>query len=129
MVNPIIDLIIRIKNGYQAMRGEIGLPHSVYREKVLEKLKEIQYIKDYSVTGDTVKKIRVELLYNDAGVPALTGVKLYSKPGRRWYSSSSQLKSVLGGLGYSILSTPQGIMTHVEAKRKKVGGELLFSIW
>ena len=129
MVDPIIDLIIRIKNGYQAARGAVEIPHSVYREKVLEKMKSIKYIKDYLISGDKIKKIRVELLYDEAGTPVLTGVKLYSKPGRRWYASASQLKPVLGGLGYSILSTPQGIMTHIEAKRRKVGGELLFSIW
>lgn len=62
-------------------------------------------------------------------MPAVVDVKLFSKPGRRWYTSSKKLKPVLGGMGVGILSTPKGIMTNKEAKHKKIGGELLFEIW
>ncbi len=129
MFHPIIDLVIRIKNGYMRHRESITSPHSVYREQVLKKLKEIGYVKGYSVSGDIIKTITIELLYDEAAAPAVTDVRLYSRPGRRWYVSYRHLKPVLGGMGYSVLSTSQGVMTHVEAKKKKLGGELLFSIW
>lgn len=128
MTDPIIDLIIRIKNGYQARREIIESPHSKYREEVIKKLIEMHYLKGYKVSGEKIKKITIELLYTDSE-PALTDVKIYSRPGRRWYVSAQNLKPVLGGLGYSLISTPKGVLSHVDAKRKKVGGELLFSIW
>ncbi len=128
MENSVIDLIIRIKNGYLAQRERIESPYSQFREKVLEKLKSLSYIKNFSVDKGVQKTIRIELLYPDQK-PAITDVQLFSKPGRRFYVSYSHLKPVLGGLGYSLLSTPKGILTNSEARKAKVGGELLFSIW
>ncbi len=129
MGHPIVDLIIRIKNGYKAHRVSIDSLYSVYRERVVKKLVELGYLKNYEVAGDKVKKMVIYLSYGDGTEPAVTDVKVYSKPGRRWYTSVKDLRPVLGGLGYSVLSTPKGILTNVEAKKNKVGGELLFSIW
>jgi len=128
MENSFIDLIIRIKNGYMARREEITSPHSNFREEIVKTLKRLAYVKDYQVEGDKIKNITIELLYQD-GVPAITDVKLISKLGQRTYVSYRNLKSVVGGMGYSILSTPKGIMTNRQARREKVGGELLFNIW
>lgn len=128
MTDPVLDLIIRIKNGYMSGRDTIESPHSKFREEVAKKLLSLKYLKSYEVSGEKVKKMTIELLYNEAA-PAVTDVKIFSRPGRRWYVSTSEIKSVLGGLGYSIISTSQGIMSNVEAKKKKLGGELLFSIW
>src|SRR5437868_4543160 len=109
MSDAINDLIIRIKNGYMSGREQIEAPYSHYREEVLKKLKSLHYIKDYKVEGDIIKKITLTLSYK-GGVPALTEVKIFSTSGRRWYVSVNELKPVLGGMGYSILSTPQGIL-------------------
>lgn len=128
MGNSAIDLIIRIKNGYMAKREEVESTYSVFREELLKKLKELGFIKEYKVEGEKIKKIVITLSYKD-GVEALTDVQIYSKPGRRYYVSYRDLKSVLGGFGFSILSTPKGIMTNKEAHKLKIGGELLFSIW
>lgn len=128
MLNPINDLIIRLKNGYMANKETIESPYSVYRGAVIEKLKRFGYIEDYTVMGKIKKTMTIKLIYND-GVPAVTDVKLFSTPGRRWYVGFGELKPVLGGMGYSFISTPQGILTNIEAKKRKVGGELLFSIW
>lgn len=127
-MNPITDLITRIKNSYMAGKETVKTPHSKYREELVKKLVGLGYVKDYTVTGDIVKTMELNLVYKD-GIAALTQVKIYSTPGRRWYVSSKEIRSVLGGMGYSLLSTPQGILTNVEAKKKNVGGELLFSIW
>ena len=78
--------------------------------------------------GNIVKTIEVELIYTK-GVPALTDVKLVSKPGKREYVSYKDLKSVMNGMGVSFLSTPKGILTNREARKEKLGGELLFMIW
>lgn len=128
MISPVLDLIIRIKNGYMARAELVESPHSLYREEVLKKLKSLKFIEDYKVTKDRFKNVTIQLLYKD-GEPALSGLKLYSKPGRRWYVTTKKLKSNLAGLGYGILSTPKGILTHYEADKQKAGGELLFEIW
>lgn len=127
-MSAITDLIIRVKNGYMSGRDSIESPYSKYREEVLKKLVSLGYIKEYSVSGETIKTMKIILSYKD-GVPALTEVKIFSTPGRRWYISTKEIKPVLGGMGYSLLSTPQGILTHIEAKKLNVGGELLFNIW
>jgi len=128
MTDPIIDLIIRIKNGYSARRESIASPHSKFRVEVLKKLQELKYIEGYDVKGDVKKTITVGLIY-EKGTPAVTGVKLASRPGRRSYAGVKELKSVFGGMGVSLLSTPQGIMTNKEARKQNAGGELLFEIW
>lgn len=125
---PIGDLLIRIKNGYQARREQIDSPYSKYREEVIKKLMALGYIENYEVSGDVVKSMKIVLKYQD-GVPAVTDIKLFSTPGRRWYVGFHELKAVLGGMGYALISTPQGILTNIEAKKKKTGGELLFHIW
>lgn len=121
-------MIIRIKNGYLARKEVVVLPHSKFREAVLKKLVEIGFVKGYKTKDKPFKSIEAQLLYKN-GNPAMTDVKIFSKPGVRYYVSYKDLKIVRGGLGFSILSTPKGILTNVEAKREKVGGELLFSIW
>lgn len=128
MNSGIIDLIIRIKNGYLAKKEVIVCPHSTFREGIVKKLTELNFIKDYKVEGDGKKVIEMTLNYPD-GQGAFTDVKLYSRPGRRWYVTSKDLKPVLSGMGYSLISTSKGILTNVEAKKAKIGGELLFDIW
>jgi len=128
MENSIIDLIIRIKNGYMAKKETIESPHSKYKETILKKLMSLKFIKNYTVKGEIKKNIIINLSYEE-GNPAITDVKIYSKPGMRLYISYKNLKPVLSGFGYSVLSTSKGIMTDREAKKAKLGGELLFSFW
>lgn len=128
MTDPIIDIMTRIKNGYMAHRETVDSPHSKYKEEVLKKMKSLKYIEDYEVSGDIIKHILITLHY-DGLVPAVTGMKFYSTPGRRWYTTMHDLKPVVGGMGYSIISTSAGIMTNIEARKKNIGGELLFAIW
>ena len=128
MENSIIDLIIRIKNGYMAKKETIESPHSKYKEAVLKKLVGLKFIKGYEIKGEIKKSMTIDLTYEE-GNPAISDVKIYSKPGMRLYISYKNLKPVLSGFGYSILSTSKGIMTDREAKKAKLGGELLFSFW
>jgi small subunit ribosomal protein S8 len=124
----VADFIIQIKNGYMAKRESIVMPYSKFNGALLTKLKKLQYIDAYDVKGESVKNVTVFLKY-DEEAPALTDVKIFSTPGRRWYLSYADIKPVLGGLGKAIVSTPKGILTGAEARREKVGGELLFHIW
>jgi len=129
MENSVNDLVIRVKNGYMAKKDVITSPFSKFREQVVKKLKEIGYVSDYKVTEvDGKKEITITLVYKK-GVADFTDVRIFSTPGRRVYVSYKDLKQVVSGYGYSILSTPSGIMTNREARLKKVGGELLFNIW
>ena len=102
MENSIIDLIIRIKNGYMARRETIKSPYSKYKETILKKLDSLKYIKEYQVEGELKKTITITLIY-EKGEPALTDVAIISRPGRRFYVSYRNLKSIMSGFGHSIL--------------------------
>ncbi len=125
MQNSVIDLIIRIKNGYMARNESVEVIYSRLNEEVLKKLRQLGYIKAFQ-TKD--RQIQVDLSYIDKN-PVLTDVKIYSKPGSRNYVSYKDLKQIIGGLGFSILSTSVGILSNKEAREKQIGGELLFAIW
>lgn len=123
----ITDLIIRIKNGYMAKKDQIDAPLSKYRVSVLEKLKALGYIADFH-KDEEARMITVDLKY-ESGIPAMTDVKLFSTSGRRWYTPYKDVKPVLNGMGYAIISTSKGILTNREAQKQKIGGELLFHVW
>jgi len=128
MENSFIDLIIRIKNSYLSGRESLISPHSNFREALTKKLKDLGYINDYHVQGDAIKEIAIDLKYHGKK-PVITDIKIMSKPGRRQYTSYKALRPVVNNFGYSILSTPKGLLTNKEAKKLKIGGELLFNIW
>ncbi len=128
MEQSVIDLIIRIKNGYMAQRETVDSPYSTFKEEVLKKLASLKFIKEYGIEGESIKKLNIVLLYHDK-VSAFTDVAIFSKPGRRYYVSYKELRPVLSGMGHSIISTSQGIKTGREARKEKLGGELLFNIW
>ena len=125
MNNSVIDLIIRIKNGYMARKESVEITYSKFNLEVLQKLVKLGYIKNCE---NKEGKIQVELIYIDRK-PVITDIQIFSKPGRRFYVSYKDLKQIMGGLGYSLLSTSKGILSNKEARKIKVGGELLFSIW
>jgi len=126
---PTADLLIRIKNGYLSGREQVSIPYSKLKEEIVKKLVQTHYIKMYEVKGDGVKKeILVNLIYKK-GKPVFNDLKIYSKPGRRWYVNVKDIKPVLSGLGVAIISTSQGLLTNNEARKAGVGGELLFTIW
>src|SRR3989338_2300028 len=125
MNNSVIDLIIRIKNGYMARKENVEITYSKFNLEVLQKLEKLGYIRNFKSKEG---KIQVELIYIDRK-PVITDIQIFSKPGRRFYVSYKDLKQIMGGLGYSLLSTSKGILSNKEARKIKVGGELLFSIW
>jgi small subunit ribosomal protein S8 len=124
------DLIIRLKNAGAVGKDTVSLPYSKLREAILTKLVEAGYIQAATTKGKAVqeKTLEVTLRYEN-GEHRINGVKRVSKPGRRLYTKVADLHPVKFGKGHLILSTPAGILTNVEAKEKKVGGEQLFIIW
>lgn len=129
MSSGVIDLMIRIKNGYIARNEEIQGQYSKMNVEVLKVLQAEGYVSKFEVTENNTKKdITIELKYNE-GEPVLTDVKLMSKPGRRLYTRVSEIRPVLGGLGIGVVSTPKGIMTEKNARKEKIGGEMLFKVW
>lgn len=131
---PIADLIIRIKNAYLARHEQLIVPGSKLKQAVLSVLKKEGYIKDFKVTKDGPKTfITITLKYTpdarNKPQPAIQGVKLVSKPGRRIYVGYDQIPPVLSGIGINILSTNKGILTGAQAKKAKVGGELICQVW
>ncbi len=129
MENSIIDLIIRIKNGYMSKRELVKSPYSKYKEELLKILEKIGYIDSYQIEEkNKIKQVLIKLSYPN-GNPAITAVKILSRPGKREYIGYRQLKPVMGGLGRVIISSSAGIIDNFEAKKRRLGGELLFEIW
>ena len=130
MVNdPIGDMLAQIKNGTLAGKSKIELPFSQMKLAVASILATEGYVASVSKKGDEPKaKLAIELFYEN-GASRVTGIKRKSKPGMRVYIGRENIPIVLGGMGISILSTPQGVMTGREAKKRGIGGELLCEVW
>jgi small subunit ribosomal protein S8 len=130
MVNdPIGDMLIQIKNASAAHNSVIELPYSKLKEALGKILLDEGYVTSLAKVGaDPKANLHIGIKYvNNESV--ITGVKRVSKPGLRWYVNKDTIPQVVGGMGIAILSTPQGIMTGRDAKKKGIGGELLCKIW
>jgi small subunit ribosomal protein S8 len=131
MVNdPIGDMIARIRNAAERRRSKVSTPASKMRQRVLEVLKTEGYIRGYELVQKpgAFPEFEVELKYFD-GEPVIVEISRISKPGRRVYSSITDLKPVKNGLGISILSTPKGVMSDSAAREAHVGGEVLCRVY
>jgi small subunit ribosomal protein S8 len=129
VTDPIADLLARVRNGAQAQKVDIFVPYSKIKAEVVRILKDEGYITDYSVDTEAAHpriKITNKLVDRSS---AITGLKRVSRPGLRRYVGAEEIPRVLGGMGISILSTPRGVMSGREAKKQKVGGELLAYVW
>ncbi|MBN2197820.1 30S ribosomal protein S8 [Candidatus Wolfebacteria bacterium] len=124
-----IDLLIKIKNAQAVNKENVKFPYSKINESILELLKKNNYIKNVEKKGKGVKRILdIKLGYeNKEGL--IKDIKLISKPSRRLYIGYKDIRPVKHGYGLLVLSTPKGIMTNKEARKAKVGGEMLFQIW
>lgn len=128
MTDPISDMLTRIKNAYMARQRTVTIPHSRMKDALAIILKKEGFIDQISIDGDILKKMIITLKYPN-GTPALTDVKRISSPGRRVYVKHTAIPRVLGGLGVAVISTPQGLMIDREAKKNKLGGEVVCAIW
>jgi small subunit ribosomal protein S8 len=129
VTDPLGDLLTRIRNGQRARKDSVLTPASKLRVRVLDVLQREGYIRGYSEEQmGPAAGIRVELKYFE-GQPAIKHVARVSKPGRRIYSGSQDLPRVRNGLGITIVSTPQGVLSDAEARERNVGGEVLAEVF
>src|SRR5690606_19276540 len=130
MTDPIADFLTRLRNANSAYHDEVVVPHSKLKENIAEILKREGYIADYRTEqGDKHKNLVVKLKYGPNRERSIAGLRRVSKPGLRVYAKSTELPSVLGGLGVAIISTSSGLQTDRQAKRNGVGGEVLAYVW
>lgn len=131
MTDPIADMLTRIRNAVSARHDYVQMPTSKMKIAIADVLKSEGFIKDYEVVEQKApyKLLRVHLSYSGRREPILNGLQRVSKPGLRVYTQRREIPRVYGGLGTAILSTPQGVMTGQEARRRNVGGEILCYVW
>ena len=126
--DPIGDMLARIKNAQVRNHSKVSLPSSKFKAKIADVLKSEGYIIDYKINDEKKPSIEINLKYN-SGNPVINTIERISKPGRRIFSSASSLPKINNGLGIAIISTPQGVMTDIDARKKKLGGEIICKVF
>ena len=128
--DPIADMLTRIRNGSRAEHEKVDIPASRLKVRVAEILKDEGFIKNFRVLEDTKQgTLRVYLKYGAANEKMITGLVRVSTPGRRIYVTRDRIPSILGGMGMALLSTSRGVVTDRDARKQKVGGEVLAYVW
>ena len=127
--DPIGDMIARIKNAQLRNHKKVLLPSSNFKVKIADVLKNEGYIIDYKTSSELNKSnLEIILKYN-SGNPVINSIQRISKPGRRIFSSAESLPKVNNGLGIAIVSTPKGVMTDIDARKQKIGGEIICKVF
>ena len=127
--DPIGDMLARIKNSLLRNHKKVELPSSNFKVKIAEVLKTEGYIVDHKISSIENKVIlQIELKYN-YGSPVISTIQRISKPGRRIFSSAESLPKINNGLGIAIVSTPKGVMSDIDARKNKVGGEIICKVF
>ena len=132
MTDPIADMLTRIRNANVAMHDQVRMPSSKLKESLAAVLQKEGYIEGFTVAEDVGRPGRVLVItmkYTPERARTISGLRRISKPGLRVYSKSGDVPRVLGGLGVAVLSTSQGLMSDREARKRKVGGEVLCFVW
>ncbi len=130
MTDPIADMLTRIRNANQALHPTVSMPSSKLKEEIAKILAAEGYIEGYDVSTDGVKRtLEVKMKYQPDRSRVISGLRRLSNPGRRVYRGSAELPRVKGGLGVVVVSTSQGLLTDSEARRRKLGGEIMCEVW
>jgi small subunit ribosomal protein S8 len=128
--DPVADLLTRIRNASRAEHEKVDIPASKLKVRIAELLKDEGFIKNFRVLEDKKQGVlRVYLKYGPGNEKIITGLVRVSTPGRRVYVGHDKIPSILGGMGVAVLSTPRGVVTDREARRQKLGGEVLAYVW
>jgi small subunit ribosomal protein S8 len=128
MTDPISDMLTRIRNAGRALLPTVEVPHSRMKESLANILKQEGYVAEVTVHPGMPKTIKLKLKYQGKK-SVIEGLRRISKPGLRHYVGATEIPRVLGGLGVAVVSTPEGVMTGTQAKKKNLGGELLCYVW
>ena len=128
--DPIGDMLARIKNSQLRNYKKIDMPASIFKTRILDVLKNEGFIIDYKIDDSENKKqnISINLKYH-SGNPVINSIERISRPGRRIYSSAESVPKINNGLGIAILSTPKGVMSDMDARKQKVGGEIICKVF
>ena len=128
--DPIGDMIARVKNAQARNHKKVALPSSNFKTKIADILKNEGFIKNFNVSTDDSNKsiLSLELKYH-SGNPVISAFERVSKPGRRIFSSADGLPKINNGLGIAIISTPKGVMTDIDARKQRVGGEIICKVF
>ena len=130
MTDPIADLLTRIRNASRAEHEKVDVPSSRLKVRVCEILKEEGFIKNFRVLDDNKQNVlRVYMKYGPGNEKVISGLVRVSKPGRRVYVAHDKVPSILAGMGVAIVSTSRGVVTDRDARKQKVGGEVLAYVW
>ena len=127
--DPISDMLLRIRNAIKAGLPSLELPGSRIKGEIAKVMKAEGYITDFTMTNTVPRVLSIDLKYNDDADSAIRGIRRESKPGLRKFCGVQDIPNVLGGMGTAILSTSCGVISGKEAKKRKLGGELLCTIW
>ena len=127
--DPIGDMLTRIKNAIMRGHRKVELPSSKFKTKIAEVLKDEGFIIDFSIKNiENKNSMIIDLKYN-YGNPVINSIERISRPGRRIFSSAESLPKINNGLGIAIISTPKGVMTDIDARKQKVGGEIICKVF
>ena len=128
--DPIGDMIARVKNAQARNHKKVELPSSNFKAKIADILRNEGFIKDFKIISESNNKsiLTLELKYH-SGNPVISAFERISKPGRRIFSSAEGLPKINNGLGIAIVSTPKGVMTDIDARKQKVGGEIICKVF
>jgi small subunit ribosomal protein S8 len=132
MTDPIADMLTRIRNANTAMHDTVKMPASKLKLALAKILQREGYIVDFKVTpneGKPGSTLEITMKYSEQRVRTISGIQRVSKPGLRVYTQADRLPRVLGGMGVAVLSTSQGLITDAEARKRRVGGEVLCYVW
>jgi len=129
LTDPIGDMIVRIKNAQMRNHKKVELPSSNFKVKIAEILKSEGFVIDYKVDLEDNKPVLLINLKYYSGNPVIGTIERVSKPGRRIFSRAESLPKINNGLGIAIISTPKGVMTDIEARKQKVGGEIICKVF
>jgi small subunit ribosomal protein S8 len=132
MTDPIADMLTRIRNANGAMHDQVRMPSSKQKVALAGILKKEGYIEDFVVADDTTRPgsvLTVTMKYSPERQRTISGLRRISKPGLRVYIKADKIPRVLGGLGVAVLSTSKGLMTDREARKQRMGGEILCEVW
>ena len=129
LTDPIGDMLARIKNSQLRNHKKVEMPSSNFKMKIADVLKNECYINGFNVDKNENKQVLIIDLKYNSGSPVISVIERVSKPGRRVFSSAQSLPKINNGLGIAIISTPKGVMTDIDARKQKVGGEIICKVF
>ena len=129
LTDPIGDMLARIKNSQLRNHKKVEMPSSNFKMKIADVLKNEGYINGFNIDKNENKQVLIIDLKYNSGSPVISVIERVSKPGRRVFSSAQSLPKINNGLGIAIISTPKGVMTDIDARKQRVGGEIICKVF